>query len=252
MSEHEMNTHEMNSKKRKSKEKRLYKITKDIFDEKYDLIVLETDERMIMNDYINRKYGFFLQEYIKEHYLEGCKPGYIKPAPISNKHILFINTNSNYSHLITETYFKALSFAKIVGAKRICFGVRTNRHFNLLSYVIHSWHNLSYIDYKFKIYISYSKYDSRKTYNIKQIYETRYMQNLYFQTYMYVKLLRNDNILVRHEDYPIIKLSHDDITLMEIYEEIDKVVSQNINERLLEEVDLILSDGFDNILDNAE
>lgn len=249
-----MNEQEMNdiSKKVRSKEKKLYKISKNIFDEKYDLIILETNERMIMDDYINKKYGFFLQQYIKEHYLEGCKPGYIKPTPIANKHILFINTNSNYSHVITETYFKALSFAKIVGAKKICFEVKSDRHFNLLSCAIYSWNNLSYVDYKFNIYISYLNYDSRKSRDIKRIYETRYMQNLYFQTYMYVNILRNDNILVRHEDYPIINLSRDDITLMEVYEEIDKVVNENINKRLLEEVDLILSDGFDNILDNAE
>ena len=104
----------------------------------------------------------------------------------------------------------------------------------------------------FKIYIEYLNYDSSKSRNIKRIYETRYMQNLYFQTYMYVKMLRNDNILVRHEDYPVIKLSHDDITLMEIYEEIDKVVSKNDNERLQEEIDLILSADFENILDNSE
>lgn len=212
-----------NLKKRRSKEKKLYKISKDIFNEKYDLIILETNKRMIMNVYINRKYGFFLQQYIKEHYLEGCKPGYIKPTPITNKHILFINTDTNYSHLITETYFKTLSFAKIVGTKRICFEVKSDRHFRLLIYAIHSWHNLSYIDYEFKIYISYSNYDSSKSPDIKQIYETRYMQNLYFQTYMYIKILRNDNILVRHENYPVIKLSYDDITIMEVYKEINKV-----------------------------
>ena len=249
MSKHEMNN---GSKKRKTNEKKLYKISKDIFDEKYDLIILETNERMIMNDYINIKYGFFLQEYIKEHYLEGCKPGYIKPTPIANKHILFINTDSKYSHIITETYFKALSFAKIVGAKRICFEVKSNKHFNLLSCVIHSWHNLSYIDYKFKIYIEYLNYTSHKTRNIKRIYETRYMQNLYFQTYMYIKILRNDNILVRYENYPIINLSQDDITIMEVYEEIDKIVSKNTNERLQEEVDLILGGDFGNILDDSE
>ena len=126
------------SKKRILNEKKLYKISKNIFDEKYDLIVLETNERMIMNDYINRKYGFFLQEYIKEHYLEGCKPGYIKPTPIRNKHIIFINTDSKYSHLITETYFKALSFAKIVGVKRVCFEVESDRHFKLLTSAIES------------------------------------------------------------------------------------------------------------------
>ena len=31
-----------NSKKRRSKEKKLYKISKDIINEKYDLIILET------------------------------------------------------------------------------------------------------------------------------------------------------------------------------------------------------------------
>lgn len=241
-----------NLKKRRLKEKKLYKISKNIFNEKYDLIILETNKRMIMDDHINRKYGFFLQQYIKEHYLEGCKPGYIKPTPITNKHILFINTDTNYSHLITETYFKTLSFAKIVGTKRICFEVKSDRHFRLLIYAIHSWHNLSYIDYEFKIYISYSNYDSSKSLDIKQTYEIRYMQNLYFQTYMYIKILRNDNILVRHENYPVIKLSCDNITIMEVYEEINKVVNRNINERLQEEANLILSADFGNIFDNSE
>lgn len=250
-----MSKHEMNNdlKKRNSNEIKLYKISKNIFNEKYDLIVLETNERMIMNEYINRKYGLFLQQYIKEHYLEGCKSGYIKPTPIANKHILFINTNSKYSHLITETYFKALSFAKITGTKKICFEVKSDRHFKLLLYAIHSWHNLSYIDYKFKIYIEYLNYDSNKSHNIKRIYETRYMQKLYFQTYMYVKILRNDNILVRNENYPIIKLNNDDITIMEIYEEIQKIISKNINEQpQKEENDLILDTDVDDILDDTE
>ena len=187
----------------------------------YYIFVLETNTRMIIEENIKKKIGFFIQEYVKEHYLEGCKPGFIKPVPLSNnKHILFINTFTKNKNLIFETFFKCLSFAKIVNAKHVVFLITS--HFSVLHSVIHWWDNISYLDDNFCTEIIYNKKQDIKKHNkIKYSVETGYIQKIYFKTYEYIKKLHSDNLLVRDENYPIIDLNKEDMEIIDFYNEIN-------------------------------
>ena len=187
----------------------------------YDIFVLETDTRMIIEENVKKKFGFFIQDYVKEHYLEGCKPGFIKPVSLpNNKHILFINTSTKNKNLIFETFFKCLSFAKIVNTKHIVFLI-TN-HTSILHSVIHWWDNISYLDYNFCTEIIYKKkQDIKKHIKIKYSFETGYIQKIYFNTYEYIKKLHSDNLLVRNENYPIIDLNKEDMEIIDFYNEIN-------------------------------
>jgi len=187
----------------------------------YDIFILETNTRMILEEDVKKEFGFFIQEYVKEHYLEGCKPGFIKPVPLpNNKHILFINTLTKDKNLIFETFFKCLSFAKIINAKHVVFLI-TN-HFSILHSVIHWWDNISYLDYNFCIEIIYNKKrDIKKCNKIKYSFETGYIQKIYFKTHEYIKKLHSDNLLVRNENYPIINLNKEDMEIINFYNEIN-------------------------------
>ena len=188
----------------------------------YDILVLETNIRMIIDYDILKQYGFFLQEYVKEHYLEGCKAGFIKPVPLKDdKHILFINTQTKNKDIIIKTYFKCLSFAKIVNVKTICFVVNTNINNAILKSVIESWEQMSYLDYNFHIDMIYKNKIQDENIKSFEWFETGFIQKIYFETYDYMVNLNEDNVLVRNENYPIIKLSNVDLDIINFYNEIN-------------------------------
>lgn len=193
----------------------------DLIEETHDVIILETNPRMIVAEKVKQKFGFFIQEYVKEHYLEGCKAGFIKPVPLpSNKHILFINNVTKDKNSIITTYLKCLSFAKIVNAKHICFLV--TRKFASLHSTIYWWNNISYLDYNFHIDVLSEKYKIKSTKRkIKYLIETGFIQQIYFETFNYIQKLAKDNLLVRNEKYPIIDLNKDDMEMVSFYNEMN-------------------------------
>lgn len=187
----------------------------------YELFVLETNERMIINNDIKKQYDSSIQEYVKEHYLEGCKNGSIKPVPLKNdKHILFINIKTPNKELNVKAYFKCLSFAKFVDVNSICFIINNEYDIPLLNTVLLSWKNTSYLDYHFNCDIIFKHKIQNKKENFYHLFETGFIQEIYFNTYTYLENLHKDNILVRNEDYPKIKLNKDDKEIIEFYFEL--------------------------------
>lgn len=193
-----------------------------------DVIVIPTNERLLLNGY-NMKYTKLtnkltlidnqLQNYLKEHYLEGCLPGYIKPAPINfNRfhNILFYVPSENLNVNVLS-YIKCLSFIQLTKYNKISFQVDSEIDLIPMLCSFYLWYKTN-IKTNFVIELCYNrdndvleKYitDTEFLTDLNEIYNLDDMEDIttvrvFYNYCNYLLDLRKDNKICRNEIYPYI------------------------------------------------
>lgn len=203
------------------------------------IIVFTTNERLILNQDLHLKlqYSNTIQEYLKEHYLEGCKFGKIKLTPSFSQNLniqyIFISERkksdiytrdlNDYIHM----YIKIFSTVSFLGVENLYLTSKNNfMTFIILSAI--KLYNLTFkVNFTINIYTIYdeTEYASHsKGWSLFNDFDSIYVYmeqdiiiEIYTKTYLELSKLHEYNVDSRHENYPIIKPFKSDILILEYY-----------------------------------
>lgn len=203
------------------------------------IIVFTTNERLILNQdiYLKLQYPNTIQEYLKEHYLEGCKFGKIKLTPSFNQNLniqyIFISERkksdiytrdlNDYIHM----YIKIFSAISFLGVENLYLTSKNNfMTFIILSAI--KLYNLTFkVDFTINIYTTYNETEyasHNKGWSLFNDFDSIYVYieqdiiiEIYTKTYVELSKLHEYNVDSRQENYPIIKPFKSDILILEYY-----------------------------------